>query len=291
MIYLLGGTGYVGRAYQRLFLKRGLPFKCVRRSELDYTDSTMLLQALRVDRPKFLINAAGYTGKPTVDACESNKAACLFANAILPSRIGNACTEAGIPWAHVSSGCIYSGTKSANIGYAETDTPNFTFRDLQYSFYSGSKALGEELLAGLPNMYIWRLRMPFDHIEDNRNYLSKLMFYPKLLEATNSLSELQEFTAATLASWEKQIPFGTYHVTNPGIVSTREIVELIKLSGLCKKQFSFFANELEFMQTTTRTPRSNCILDSTKLRGFGINLTEVHDAISRNLSNWKKSAR
>ncbi len=42
------------------------------------------------------------------------------------------------------------------------------------------------------------------------------MRYQRLLEATNSVSQLHEFVAATFACWERRVPFGTYNVTNPG---------------------------------------------------------------------------
>src|ERR1700730_14035566 len=125
MIYLLGGSGYVGQAYQALFKRKGLAFRNLRRSECDYTDAGTLASVLRSDRPEFLINAAGYTGKPNVDACELHKAECLFGNAVLPGLIAQACAEAGVPWGHVSSGCIYNGARPDGGGYREDDTPNF----------------------------------------------------------------------------------------------------------------------------------------------------------------------
>ena len=150
MIYLLGGSGYVGGAYQALLTRRGVPFRNVRRAELDYSNGALLREALRRDRPEFLINAAGYTGKPNVDACERQKAECLLGNAVLPGIVADACAEAGVPWGHVSSGCIYSGARPDGAGFTEEDTPNFTFRAGPCSFYSGSKALGEEVLAVKP---------------------------------------------------------------------------------------------------------------------------------------------
>jgi hypothetical protein len=142
MIYLLGGSGYVGQAYQALLKSKGVSFKNLQHAELDYTDVATLTATIRADRPAFLINAAGYTGKPNVDACELDKTNCLFGNAILLGRIAEAC---------------------------EADAPNFTFRQNNCSFYSGTKALGEEILAGRPNVFIWRLRIPFDHRESPRN--------------------------------------------------------------------------------------------------------------------------
>jgi dTDP-4-dehydrorhamnose reductase len=287
MIYLLGGSGYVGQSYQALLTRKGIPFRNVRRAELDYTNVEALRTALRRDRPEFLINAAGYTGKPNVDACELHKHECLLGNAVLPGIIAEACADAGVPWGHVSSGCIYTGARPDGSGFTEEDTPNFTFRTNNCSFYSGTKALGEEVLAGKPNVYVWRLRIPFDHIDNPRNYLTKLLRYQRLLEATNSISQLEEFCAATFACWEKRVPFGTYNVTNPGHVTTREVVAAIKRARVSNKEFSFFGSEDEFMNLAAKTPRSNCVMSSAKLASVGIRMTEVHAAVDQALKAWK----
>lgn len=290
MIYLLGGSGYVGQAYQSLLTQKGIPFRNLRRAEVDYTDVGTLAAALKQDQPEFLINAAGYTGKPNVDACEDDKAACLFGNGVLPGRIAEACEDAGVPWGHVSSGCIFTGSRADGSGFTEEDIPNFSFRTNNCSFYSGTKALGEETLQGTNNVYIWRLRIPFDHRDGPRNYLTKLLRYQRLLEAENSISQLHEFVRATFACWEKRIPFGTYNVTNPGHVTTREVVEHIKTSGISNKDFDFFSDEDEFMKIAAKTPRSNCVMDSSKLAAAGIQLTEVHEAIERDLKRWEPEA-
>ena len=286
MIYLLGGSGYVGQAYQKLLTSKGIPFKNLKRKDLDYTDVATLVKALRADKPDFLINSAGYTGKPNVDACETDKTNCLFGNAILPGRIAEACEATNTPWGHVSSGCIYTGAREDGTEFTEADAPNFTFRQNNCSFYSGTKALGEEILKNAANVYLWRLRIPFDNIESPRNYLTKLIRYENLLEASNSISQLDEFVAATFACWEKRVPFGTYNVTNPGYVTTREVVELIIESGLSTKTFNFFKDESEFMAKAAKTPRSNCIMSSEKLAAAGITMTPVKEAIRQALSNW-----
>lgn len=291
MIILLGGSGYVGQAYQALLSRKNIPFRNLRRAEIDYTDLATLTAFLRETKPIFLINAAGYTGKPNVDACEDDKAECLFGNAVLPGRIAAACADAQVPWGHVSSGCIYSGRAADGSPFTEADTPNFTFRTNHCSFYSGTKALGEEILAGVPNVYVWRLRIPFDHREGPRNYLTKLMRYQRLLEAENSISQLREFVTATFACWEQRVPFGTYNVTNPGHITTREVVALIQASGVCAKAYDFFASEEEFMARAARTPRSNCVMSSAKLASVGITMTPVHDAIAQALTKWEPATK
>ncbi len=290
MIYLLGGSGYVGSAYQALLQRKGLAFRNLKRADFDYSNEAALTELLRREKPAFLINAAGYTGKPNVDACELHKSECLMGNGVLPGIIANACTAAGVPWGHVSSGCIYTGARPDGSGFTELDPPNFTFRTNNCSFYSGTKALGEEVLAGRPDVYIWRLRIPFNEVDNPRNYLTKLLRYPTLLEATNSISQLEEFVAATFACWEKRVPFGTYNVTNPGQVTTHEVVDLIKLTGVSNKDFVFFKDETDFMARAAKTPRSNCVMDSTKLASVGIAMTEVHAAVERDLRRWVKAS-
>ena len=111
----------------------------------------------------------------------------------------------------------------------------------------------------------------------------------KLGEALNRIA-LEEFVAATLACWEKRVPFGTYNVTNPGHITTRQVVGFIKASGVSKKEFSFFESEDEFMQVAAKTPRSNCVMDSSKLESVGIRLTPVEDAVALALRNWRQAA-
>lgn len=290
MIYLLGGSGFVGSAYQTLLQRKGLPFRNLRRSEFDYTNQGALTELLRREKPAFLINAAGYTGKPNVDACELHKADCVMGNTVLPGIIAQACTDAGVPWGHVSSGCIYTGSRPDGTGFTENDTPNFSFRTNNCSFYSGTKALGEEVLASFSNLYVWRLRIPFNNIDNPRNYLTKLLRYNTLLEAENSISQLEEFVESTFACWEKRVPFGIYNITNPGYVTTRGVVDLIKKTGVSSKDFQFFKDESQFMTIAAKTPRSNCTMNSSKLASVGIKMTEVHEAVERDLRRWVKAS-
>ena len=68
MTVLFGASGYIGQAFVRALRQRDEPFTSVARSQMDYTRYDLLLKFLRETRPTFLINAAGYTGKPNVDA-------------------------------------------------------------------------------------------------------------------------------------------------------------------------------------------------------------------------------
>ena len=291
MIVLLGGNGYVGSAIRLALERRGLSYRSVSRSHVNYADRDALAWLLAELKPQFLINAAGYTGRPTVDACELHRTECLAGNAVLPGVIRQACEAAKIPWGHVSSGCIFTSTRPDGTGFRESDAPNFSFRQDNCSFYSGCKALGEEMLDGAEQCFVWRLRIPFNNLDGPRNYISKMMRYDRLLLATNSLSQLDEFAEACVASWTMRIPFGVWNLTNPGSVNTREVVELIRKHRLSDREFQFFDSESQFLSTAAKTPRSNCVLDSSKAVAAGLPLSTVHDALDMAMRSWQSESR
>ena len=291
MIILLGSTGYVGRVIADRLTTAQIPHVTPSRGQLDYYDPSQVSDLLRRSGATFLINAAGYTGKPNVDACEVHRTDCLNGNAVLPGVLADACQDAGIRWGHVSSGCIYTGRRPDGGGFRESDPPNFCFRTNNCSWYSGCKALGEEILADRSDVYVWRLRIPFDHRDGGRNYLSKLQRYDTLLEAENSVSHLGDFANAVIRCIDGSIPTGIYNLTNPGSVRTSEVVEIIKRHLPFDRDVRYFADEDEFMQVAAATPRSNCVLDTTKAAGAGLAMRPVTEAIVDALENWRSEDR
>lgn len=315
MILLLGATGYVGQAFQNILQQRAKKFLALSRKDTDYTRFDVLLNLLREKRPEFLINAAGYTGKPNVDACETARADTLQSNTLFPQTVAHACLVAKVPWGHVSSGCIFAGAKVVENGtervekdltepdlkskienpiskielrgFTETDTPNFSFRDGPCSFYSGTKALGEEAVAGVGESYLWRLRIPFDEFDNPRNYLTKIQKYAKVYDNVNSLSHRGDFVRACLDLWEARAPFGIYNVTNPGYVTSRQVVGMIEKILKPNRAFEFWANDAEFYKKGATTPRSNCVLDVSKLLSTGVKLRPVEEALEASLRCWK----
>lgn len=287
MIVLIGATGFIGGEFVRQLRETRKPFVGIGRRDCNLYDAASLAKRLGDCEADCVINCAGYTGKPNVDACESDKATCLAANAVLPGVIAQACEQVGVRWGHVSSGCIYTGNRSDGAGFREHDPPNFSFRQNNCSFYAGTKAMGEEVLKDAELCYIWRLRIPFSQIDSPRNYLSKLMRYERLLDAENSLSNLSEFVTAALACFDRSLPFGTYNLTNTGSITTREVVQMIHDSGVCDRTFHFFESENEFLRLAAKTPRSNCVIDNSKALDAGLSLTEIRHSIRQALEAWE----
>jgi dTDP-4-dehydrorhamnose reductase len=316
MIVILGASGYIGQVFEAELKRRKMRFISVSRKDLDYTQPDKLLAYLKKKKPDFLINAAGFVGKPNVDACETARAETLLGNVILPQTIAHVCTILGLPWGHLSTGCIYNGAKIGDgkktyiekdlsspsfkkvlagkpwsiRGFDETDEPNFSFRNPPCSFYSGSKALAEEVLSKSGNVYIWRLRIPFDENDHARNYISKMQRYAKVYDNVNSLSHNGDSVNACLDLWEKRAPFGTYNITNPGFIMTREVIDMIKKTIAPDKTFEFWKDDNEFYATAAKTPRSNCILDVSKLLATSVKMRPVREALADSLARWKSNA-
>jgi dTDP-4-dehydrorhamnose reductase len=313
MILLLGASGYLGQAFASELLRRGCDFIPLTRRVIDYTDFDLLFDYVRRIRPEFLINAAGYTGRPDVDACELAREETLAANTLLPQTIAHVCLLTNTPWGHISSGDIYSGARvldhgSPRIerdlnrpemrrllaehpetisGFRESDAPNFSFRCPPCNFYSGTKTLAEEVIRGLGRSYIWRPGIPFNERAEPRNLLWRLQHYPKIHDSVVSISHIGDFVRASLNLWERQVPYGIYNVVNPGLITTRQIVEMIQRILMPDHHFEFWKDDVEFYQSGAKTPRSSCLLDVSKLLGTGVEMRPAIGALEDSLSNWR----
>jgi dTDP-4-dehydrorhamnose reductase len=317
VVLLLGASGFLAGAFATEMRRRSIPFRGLSRRERDYTQFNVLFDYVRRERPEFIINAAGLPGTPNVDACESSREQVLHANMVLPQQVAQISRLTNTPWAHVSSGSIFCGARVRNgseseerverdspasdlarkqkeqpgsvHGFSETDEPNFSFLNPPCNFYSGTKALGEEAIGRSDLCYILRPGLPFASNDHPRNLLSKLQRYPKVLNQLISGSHINDFSSACLDLWIQKAPFGVYHVANPGFISTGEIVEKMRKGLGLKCSFQEFKDEAEYYETAGKEPRSNSLLDCSKLVACGIQMRPIQDAIDAAIREWRPS--
>jgi dTDP-4-dehydrorhamnose reductase len=284
---ILGKNGYIAEAIVKELRSRDLSYVALSRTDINYTNKCDFdLYVLNNFHRNILegedivvINCAGYIGKPNVDACELAKADCIEGNVLFPAMLSQLCADRGYQYVHISSGCIYGGHEKH---FTEEDVPNFDFQN--GSFYSGTKALAEKVVTqNNPTSYIFRLRIPFDELESPRNYITKILNYDKLLNAENSFSHRADFAKYTIDLIENKAPKGIYNITNKGSLTTEQVIELIKEYKITNKNFEFFSNLDSFMSEVT-APRSNCVLDTSKIENqIKIRTTEeaFRDALSK----------
>ena len=233
------GHGYIGSAIARELAAQQVAFSWHRHTDV-------------IEESDLIINAAGFTGVPNVDACEDRKEETIIGNILWPLKLEQACGD--IPIIHIGSGCVYTGHKDG--GWTEEDPPNFSFDN--GSFYSGTKALGQKVLAPyLHKSYLFRIRMPFGKENHPKNYFTKLRQYPKLIDVTNSLSRVDDVAKAAVWFSLNRPPYGIYNVCNEGNASARNIVQRM---GLEKE----WVTQEEFSKMV-KAPRSTCVLHTGKL--------------------------
>lgn len=192
----------------------------------------------------WVVNCAGVTGSPNVDACESRKKETMQGNAIFPIFLAETCRAIGVRFSHFSSGCIYQG----NITSVNAE-PNFFG-----SIYSISKGVSDMYLGDIAQVY--RIRMPFTNVDEPKNYLTKVLKYAKtgkLYEGGfNSLTDLDEAVSVACNLIEREASNGYYNLVNQHAVTMHDIVAMMNIDA------EFFTDE-EFRAATV-AGRSNCVI-------------------------------
>jgi UDP-glucose 4,6-dehydratase len=267
MRVLIIGRGYVSRKMQIALLKHDIQPEVYAGGRIDCYSGGF---ATSVGNPDLLINCAGYTGYPNVDDCEDHPRETFLANSYLPAFLGQFCRGGQIPLIHFSTGCIFQGDRFFN----EADEPN----NLN-TIYTLSKYVGEKLI-NWDKSYILRIRMPISIDFSPKNLLTKLAGYPKIIDAVNSITWLEEACETAVKLWLRGAPFGTYNLTCRGSITTKEIIESLQL----KKDF--FDSKEEF-QSTVKAPRSFTTLSTEKLISLGFFPTSAHNALQKVLFGRK----
>lgn len=272
MKMLIFGKGYIANKFKNYF--EGAEISDVRIEEL----SKVRAELERV-KPDVVVNGAGKTGRPNVDWCEDNKMETLFGNVTAPLILAKACEELGIYMVHVGSGCVYEGYNDGE-GYSENDEPNF-----EGSYYSRTKAWCERMLKDFDVLQL-RLRMPFDSVPGERNFITKITKYKKVISVPNSISVLDDFLMAAEALIAQKAT-GVFNVTNPGVIDHQAILDMyIELVDPTYKYELFSLDELA---KVTKAGRSNCGLSVQKLEDAGIHLRPVEQAVRESLILYKKN--
>ncbi|PIR52099.1 hypothetical protein COU77_02180, partial [Candidatus Peregrinibacteria bacterium CG10_big_fil_rev_8_21_14_0_10_49_16] len=173
-ILIFGSRGYMGQNFFRLFSGSF-------GSDVDIADSAAVGKEFDRVQPDVVINCAAKTGRPNIDWCEDHKADTLRSNVTGPLVLLEMCLKAGCHLVHMSSGCIYQGDNGGH-GFSENDPPNFFG-----SFYARTKIWAEAVLKEFP-MLILRPRMPFENNAHERNLITKLAKYAKVIDVQNSMT-------------------------------------------------------------------------------------------------------
>lgn len=160
-LLIVGATGTLGRAFQRVCDLRGLASHLTGRQELDVTDAAGIDAIVRRLRPWAVINAAGYV---RVDAAEADQESCRRVNVAGAVNLAAACRRHGVPLVTFSSDLVFDGSKYQ--AYVEDDAL------APLNVYGATKADAERhVMEVLPSALVIRTSAFFGPWDDH-NFLA-----------------------------------------------------------------------------------------------------------------------
>ncbi|XP_006647684.2 bifunctional dTDP-4-dehydrorhamnose 3,5-epimerase/dTDP-4-dehydrorhamnose reductase [Oryza brachyantha] len=270
---IYGRTGWIGGLLGQLCAARGIPFaygsgRLENRAQLEADIDEVA--------PTHVFNAAGVTGRPNVDWCETHRAETIRANVCGTLTLADVCRGRGLVLINYATGCIFEYDAGhllgSGVGFKEEDRPNFVG-----SFYSKTKAMVEELLKNYENVCTLRVRMPISSdLSNPRNFITKITRYDKVVDIPNSMTILDELLPISIEMAKRNLT-GIWNFTNPGVVSHNEILEMYR--DYIDPNFSWKNFTLEEQAKVIVAPRSNNELDCTKLKTEFPELLSIKDSL------------
>ncbi|KAH1249099.1 Trifunctional UDP-glucose 4,6-dehydratase/UDP-4-keto-6-deoxy-D-glucose 3,5-epimerase/UDP-4-keto-L-rhamnose-reductase RHM1 [Glycine max] len=209
MFLIYGRTGWIGGLLGKLCEKQGIPYE-YGKGRLE--DRSSLLANLQNVKPTHVINAAGVTGRPNVDWCESHKTETIRTNVAGTLTMADVCREHGILMINYATGCIfeYNAThpEGSGIGFKEEASPI-------------------SLALSIPKLKLWVCMPISSDLSNPRNFITKISRYNKVVNIPNSMTILDELLPISIEMAKRNLK-GIWNFTNPGVVSHNEILEMYR---------------------------------------------------------------
>lgn len=185
-------------------------------------------------------------------------------NLYAPLILANIAVELGIHFTYLGTGCIFDYDNqhemgNENAGFTEKDDPNFFG-----SSYSIAKGYTDNIMKNMfgDKVLNVRIRMPITDEIHPRNFITKIVNYEKVCSIPNSMTVLNNLLPVMIKmSLSNQI--GTINLTNPGVISHNEILEMYK--EIVDNSFTWKNFTIEEQNEILASKRSNNCLDTSRL--------------------------
>lgn len=216
-------------------------------------------------------------------------------NLFVPLIIAEACKKYSkknrfVHYTYMGTGCIFTYDKKHEYekeenGFNESDVPNFFG-----SGYSVVKGSTDQLMNILNNESCLnlRIRMPITGIDNPRNFITKITHYENICSIKNSMTVLPEFLPIIVDMMKKQIT-GTINLTNPGLISHNEILEMYK--KYVDHNFTWKNFTIKEQAEILESERSNNYLDTTKLESLYPDIKNIKDSVRCILQDYVKKIK
>ncbi|KAK2387372.1 trifunctional UDP-glucose 4,6-dehydratase/UDP-4-keto-6-deoxy-D-glucose 3,5-epimerase/UDP-4-keto-L-rhamnose-reductase RHM1 [Trifolium repens] len=206
---IYGGAGWIGGLLGNICVKQGIEFE-YGKGCLD--DRSELLVEIRTIKPTHIFNASGVTGALNLKWFEDHKPETVRAVVVSVLTLADVCREHGLPLINYAFG-----------GGSFEDKPNSTD-----SFYFRTQAKVEEFLKEYENVCSFRIQFPVSSdLRNPNNFITKITKSDKVANIPNNITVLDELLPISI-EMAKGNAKGIWNLTNPGIVTCNEILEMYK---------------------------------------------------------------
>lgn len=135
-----------------------------------------------------------------------------------PIRIIKMAENLNIHVTYFGTGCIFKYDEEHTI-FTETDKPNFFG-----SAYSTMKGFTDQLTQLFSNVLNIRIRMPITTQPHPRDFITKIVNYPRICSIPNSMTILDDCIPIILDLTQRR-HCGTINMVNPGVIEHNTILE------------------------------------------------------------------
>lgn len=292
-VLIYGSKGWIGNQFVDILIQNNIDFKRGR-SRVD--NEKDLIQEIEEYKPSHIICFIGRThGKvdekiySTIDYLEQQGKIYenVRDNLFSPLLLGIICQNKNIHFTYLGTGCIFNFDvehpfgKEEN-GFTEGSLPNFFG-----SSYSVVKGFTDRIMHLFDKSILnLRIRMPITGEKNSRNFITKITSYESICSIPNSMTVLPELLPLVLDMMNKKIT-GTINLTNPGLISHNEILEMYK--EIVDSSFTWKNFSKEEQSKILDSDRSNNYLDTSKLVSLYPNVKNIKDSVKECLIQYSKS--
>ena len=240
--------------------------------------------------PTHVISLIGRThgnGIQTIDYLEDNLYDNIRDNLFSPMILSILSNKYKYHLTYLGTGCIFEYENLNDILEGKTDYKKFTESDNANFFgssYSIVKGFTDQLINLNNNVLNLRIRMPITSESNPRNFITKITSYEKICSIPNSMTVLPELLPYVVEMMKNKTT-GTINLTNPGLISHNEILEMYK--EMVDPSFTWKNFSIEEQRSLLAADRSNNYLDTTKLEELFPKMDNIKDAVRKYLHNYK----
>ena len=209
-------------------------------------------------------------------------------NLFSPIALAELCKQRNIHFTYLGTGCIFEYDEQhlfgdTTTGFVESDLPNFV--GSSYSIVKGYTDRMMQLMYSETALNA-RIRMPItDELDSPRNFITKIINYPKVCSIPNSMTVLDELLPV-LINLALRGQVGTVNLTNPGIISHNEILSMYK--EIVDPEFTWTNFTIEEQNQILASKRSNNCLDTTKLVSLCPNVLPIQESVRNAILRMKE---